>query len=237
MLTETWLDDSNPNTAYIPKGYIIKRKDRSEEFKHKYGKKRGGGVAILHKENINATTMSTLNTEEDEIIWIKIKEKRKTMLLSCVYRTNYCNLLDGETNKLERNIEKASSLSKNIMIFGDLNCDLNTSTPDKPTRNLTMTMEEMNLHQTITGCTRIESQTPKLIDHIWVEEQMIEELKETGVCTGISDHAGVYAFIEGEKTEEEKITGRNYKNYQKEQLCEDFRNNLETSYFQTHVAQ
>ena len=55
LLTETWMDDSNPAAAFIPKGYVMKRKDRSEVFKHKYGKERGGGVAILHKENINAT--------------------------------------------------------------------------------------------------------------------------------------------------------------------------------------
>ena len=39
LLTETWMDDSHPAAAYIPEGYIMKRKDRSEIFKHKYGKK------------------------------------------------------------------------------------------------------------------------------------------------------------------------------------------------------
>ena len=94
-------------------------------FKHKYGKERGGGVAILHKENINVTIMSSLHTEEDETMWIKVKDKQKTLLVACTYRTSYCDLLEGETTKLETNIVKASSLCKNIMLFGDLNCDLN----------------------------------------------------------------------------------------------------------------
>ena len=40
-MTESWMDQSNPSSAYIPKGYSMKRKDRSDEFKHKYGKERG----------------------------------------------------------------------------------------------------------------------------------------------------------------------------------------------------
>ena len=236
MMTETWMDDSNPSTAYIPKGYLMKRKDRSEEYKHKYGKQSGGGVAILHKDNIVATTMSTLSTEEDETLWIKVKDKQKTALFACVYRTSYCDLLDGETSKLEQNIVKASSLSKNIMLFGDFNCDLNATTQDKPTLKLSTTMQEMNLHQTITGATRIESGAPKLLDHIWVEEQMKEDIQKSGICTGLSDHAGIYTFIKAKNMEEEKITYRSYKNYDKEQLCEDFKINLENSEFQTLVS-
>ena len=236
LLTETWMDDSNPDAAYIPKGYQIKRKDRSEVFKHKYGKKRGGGVAILHKENISATAISSLNTEEDETLWIKVKDKQKTLLVACTYRTSYCDLLEGGTTKLEKNIIKASSLSKNIMLFGDLNCDLNETDPDKPTRNLLSCMSEMNLHQMITGATRIESGKPRLIDHIWIEEQMTEAVETSGICTGISDHAGIYIFIKGKSEEEETITCRNYKNYEKEQLCEDFNKNIENSNFKELIT-
>ena len=235
LLTETWMDDSNPAAAFIPKGYLMKRKDRSEVFKHKYGKERGGGVAILHKENINATIMSSLHTEEDETMWIKVKDKQKTLLVACTYRTSYCDLLEGETTKLEANLTKASSLSKNIMLFGDLNCDLNEATPDKPTKKLTSCMSEMNLQQTITGATRIESGKPKLIDHIWIEEQMMEDVETSGICTGISDHAGIYAFIKAKTEEEEKVTCRNYRNYEKEKLCEDFNTKLENSEFQEFI--
>ena len=51
-LTETWMDDSVTKNAYIPEGYKIIRKDRSESYKQKYGRNKGGGIAILYKENI-----------------------------------------------------------------------------------------------------------------------------------------------------------------------------------------
>ena len=179
--------------------------------------------------------MSSLHTEEDETMWIRVKDRQKTLLVACTYRTSYCDLLNGETTKLETSIVKASSLCKNILLFGDFNCDLNEATPDKPTRKLTSCMTEMNLFQAITGATRIESGKPKLIDHIWIEEQMKEDVENSGVCTGISDHAGIYAFIKGKSEEEEMITCRNYRNYEKEKLCEDFRTNLENSEFQTYL--
>ena len=183
------------------------------------------------------TIMPTLNTEEDEILWIKLKDKQKTCLYACNYRTNYCDQLSGEMSKLERNIVKASSLSKNIVMFGDFNCDLNTTDPDYPTRKLTTCMNEMNLKQIIHGATRIETGEPKLIDHIWVEEQMCDNILESGVCTGVSDHAGIYAFIHAERDEEEKITARNYKNYEKEKLCSDFNTYLENSEFQAFITE
>ena len=51
-LTETWLDDSVPAQGYVPSGYRIIRKDRSEDFKQKYGRNRGGGVAIIFKDHL-----------------------------------------------------------------------------------------------------------------------------------------------------------------------------------------
>ena len=46
-LTETWFDESIPNQAFVPDNYNIIRKDRNENFKQKYGRNKGGGVAIL----------------------------------------------------------------------------------------------------------------------------------------------------------------------------------------------
>ena len=235
LLTETWLDESNPKNAYVPRGYIIKRKDRTEEFKHKYGKKSGGGVAILHKEHISVTIVPSLTTEEDEILWIKLKEKQSTCLYACAYRTSYCDMLNGEISKLEKNIVKASSLSKNIVMFGDFNCDLNNNSPDNPTKKLITCMKEMNLYQKLKGATRIETGEPKLLDHIWVEEQMDENILASGICTGVSDHAGIYAYVRAGTEEEEMITTRNYKNYDKDNMCKEFETNLQNSHFQEFI--
>ena len=123
-------------------------------------------MAILHKENIALTIVPSLNNEEDEVLWIKLKEKQRTCLYACAYRTSYCDQLSGEVSKLESNIVKASSLSNSIVMFGDFNCDLNNNNPDIPTKKLVTCMKEMNLKQIINGATRIETGEPKRIDHI-----------------------------------------------------------------------
>ena len=51
-LTETWLDASSGPNTFIPEGYQIIRHDRSDEFKQRYGKINGGGVAALHRKEL-----------------------------------------------------------------------------------------------------------------------------------------------------------------------------------------
>ena len=46
FITETWLDESCPKGTSVPQNYSIIRKDRSLDFKQKYGKNNGGGVAV-----------------------------------------------------------------------------------------------------------------------------------------------------------------------------------------------
>ena len=65
---------------------------------------------------------------------------------------------------------------------------------------------------------------------------MDDDIVTSGVCTGVSDHAGIYAFIKAKDEEDEKITCRTYRNYEKEKLCEDFNTNLENSEFQAHLT-
>ena len=48
-LTETWFDDSIPSHGFVPEGYRIIRKDRSNDFKQKYGRNKGGGIAVIYK--------------------------------------------------------------------------------------------------------------------------------------------------------------------------------------------
>ena len=50
--TETWLDESVQTQSCTPTGYKMIRKDRSEEYKQKYGKSKGGGVAVCYKEHL-----------------------------------------------------------------------------------------------------------------------------------------------------------------------------------------
>ena len=64
-LTETWLDKSTPENNFIPDGYHIIRKDRTDTFKQKYGRNKGGGIAILHKEHMKVETKNYLTNKTE----------------------------------------------------------------------------------------------------------------------------------------------------------------------------
>ena len=86
-ITETWLDDSSPQNAYIPTGYKVIRKDRSKDFKKKYNKSSGGGIAIFHKEHIILEKKTFLTDKTEEILWVQPKIK-ESFLLGLIYKPN-----------------------------------------------------------------------------------------------------------------------------------------------------
>ena len=97
--SETWFDDSVPSQAFIPAGYKVIRKDRSEAYKQRYGKNSGGGVAIYYKEHLKVEKNKYLCDDMEEILWVHVNAKTSFML-GTIYRANYTHTLaeeDGET--------------------------------------------------------------------------------------------------------------------------------------------
>ena len=90
-LTETWFDNSVPQTAYIPEGYRILRNDRSLEFRQKYGKTSGGGTAILFRKDLKVRSLN-LGEKNQETQWVELKGEQK-IILGVVYRAHYTDLL------------------------------------------------------------------------------------------------------------------------------------------------
>ena len=125
------MDDSVPKQAWIPDGYHIIRKDRGPEFKQKYGRNKGGGVAILHKQHIKVEKKKYLTDNIEEILWVHVKIKQSFML-GAIYRSEYTDTMndDGES-KIEENIRKATEITNNIIITGDFNIDMSDVTKTK----------------------------------------------------------------------------------------------------------
>ena len=65
-----------PHQFLVPEGYKIIRKDRSETFKQKYGRNKGGGIAILHKKEIKIVAKEYMTDPVEEIFWVEVKTKR-----------------------------------------------------------------------------------------------------------------------------------------------------------------
>ena len=232
-LSETWLDGSIP-TQYVPKGYKILRKDRSEGFLQKYRKIKGGGLAIIHRSYINISLKPSLTEKEEELLWVQVKTNT-SFLLGLFYRPAYSTLLheneEGES-LLEENIRKASETSNRIVIVGDFNIDLK-NTKDKNRTELLTICDTYSLTQQIKRNTRIDLNTGKgtLIDHIWTSPEM--KPKTSGTCQGISDHLGTYVKFNksnlNSKIKAPEKLSRTFKTYDPQKFCQDMEKALQES--------
>ena len=86
-------------------------KDRSDSFKQKYGRNRGGGVAIIYKEKIKIEKIKYATEEVEEILWCHVKT-RESFMLGVIYRAEYTDVIDDQEKecKLEENIRKVREL-------------------------------------------------------------------------------------------------------------------------------
>ena len=235
-MSETWMDESVSKNSHEPPGYQIIRLDRSETFKETYGKPgHGGGIAVLHKNNLQVDKIDLIKNEFEEILWLKIKGK-KPLLLGTVYITDYCNMLNDKSgeSKLEKHLIAAVSKNSEICLLGDFNKDLLKKDKSKKLKTL---FKNYNFKQLITEATRINPDTQKgsIIDHIWTNS---ENVLESGTTTGLSDHKGTFVILNKEKTKNpvRKIRIRNFKKYNKENFDKDLEKNLRESNFEIQIS-
>ena len=230
-LTETWLDKSTPQNSFIPEGYNIIRKDRSEAFKQKYGRNKGGGVAVVFKESLKVDVKSYITNKVEEVLWVEIKGKQN-FLLGVIYRPDYCDLLsdDDQESILEESLRKAAEITKRIVVTGDLNIDMSN-----PSNKLTEKASEIfscfGMEQHVKKTTRIDkSGKETIIDHVWAEKQS-HLIKHVDTFIALSDHLGTYASINVPKVKPEKktIRCRSWKNYSKETFNQSLTENLQNS--------
>ena len=233
-LCETWLDTSTPENCILIPGYTTLRKDRTENFLQKYMKVHGGGVAIIHKNNLKIEVEESLNDEIEDILWVKVKAN-PPFLLGTIYRPDYSDMMkskDGET-KLEINIQQASEKNQNIIVMGDLNIDMASKNKNKTSLN--HIFKSYNLKQLIRKPTRVDPNTlkTKTIDQIWITKDL-KQLKSSGTTLGISDHAGLFLKMNTKimKNPPRKIKIRNFKKYNKENFNSEVKNQIETSPYQ-----
>ena len=239
-LTETWLDATSLQTAYVPDGYKIIRQDRTDQFKQKYGKTDGGGIALIYKEDLKIKPLGIIKDTE-EILWVEVKSK-PNFILGTVYRPSYTDLLTEDENGtiLESQLTDALCKNKKIIVIGDLNCDTEEEDQDKNTKVLNEVFDSQSMKQLITKPTRIDLKKNKAttIDHVWTDPEN-NLIKEAGTIEGISDHIGIYvkANTEKEKTEPEKSRFRSYKNYIPARFNEDLKEAMASSELKSLIDQ
>ena len=168
MLNETWMIPEQEKLCVIP-GYKFLFKNRIN--------RRGGGVAIMYRENLTIRKLSVnFDNIDYESLFVKVKLKSKKSL-DCI-----CGTIYRVPNSSERDfVQKYESLlttlqnqCKNIILGGDFNIDLLKTVTHSPSQNFLESNLRANLVPLITIPTRVTHSTATLIDHVFTSMKIFQ---------------------------------------------------------------
>ena len=194
-------------------GYNIIRRDR---------KRHAGGVCIYIKHNIECNLHSIVDPNNIEALCLDIKKENcKSFSVLCCYRPPSSD--NTFFTSLEAIIAKLDSSGNEIILMGDLNCNLLASNPNSNTRILNYIAELFQLHQLLKEPTRITESSRTLIDVIYTNN--IKHIVDSGIIhLGISDHSLVYVIRKisvPTKFKHRYITYRSFRKFNSSSFKED----------------
>ena len=185
--------------------YDILRRDRN---------KNEGRIAMYIWKNIPYSNRKDLAVGNIEVICFEVKKpKSKPLLIATWYRPPSPSI--ELFSDFEKFLQLVDDKIKEIIITGDLNCNLLEQARSQVTSRLLDVMDNFQLQQHIQTPTRITPTTSSLIDVIITQIGDSKTL-ETGVIQlGISDHSLLYLCrkISIPKEPSRIIFTRQFKNY------------------------
>ena len=206
-ISETWTDSTVSDSSLEISDYQFFRQDRGSH-------KSGGGLCIYAKLNLKITVLDDLSlTCEDgfQRLWLRVQcRSHKSFLVCNTYRPP-----DTPTScfeNLAKSFIDALLVDLDIIILGDLNCNLLASSPEA--KSLREFISTFNLNQLVKKPTRITETTISLIDVIMTTNKNIVSL-----C----DHHLIYVVLtlKTPRLKPSYITIRSYSNYNAERFRED----------------
>lgn len=217
-LNETRLDKTITDGEITIENYSIVRKDRNRN---------GGGVCVYVRNQINYRVRWDLIGESTESVVVEImKPNSKSFGIIAAYRPPDSNneiFFDG----ILHSVRMLDHESKEMYLLGDLNCDMLSNRPYRPTDILNSITEIYQLEQLITEPTRCTSKAETLIDLILTNRSA--NVAASGVVhLGISDHSLVFTIrkisISHVKNTHKVVYVRNFANFN----VDNFRNDLQS---------
>ena len=159
-LSESWLNSTVTNAEVEIEGFKLTRLDRLG--------KTGGGVCVYSKSSIKVKCLKNITGISEfgfHQLWMLIQLRKLRSILLCVpYRPDYCPTSTFHDIFMENYIH-ALTLGKEIIVVGDLNCDL--LKPDSPeAMSLLDFCTSVNQTQLIKEPTRVTETSSSLIDII-----------------------------------------------------------------------
>ena len=220
ILTETKLDTTLPDSQFTIAGYRFIRLDRTIH---------GGGVMIYWRSDIIFHHVVTTQLCKVEALMVKLKIGKRWLMIVGAYQSPGINstMWNDDLFKL---FESLMSLCDDVLILGDLNCDLyaKNSTDGRALADL---CDLFNLDCLINEPTRLSQSSSSLIDVILTNNKC--RFLSSGVLEPhLSDHHLVYTVMRISYTlhRSRKVICRSYKAYNKDQFVTDL------AYAPFHVA-
>ncbi len=203
-INETKLNHLVPDSEIAIAGYYHIRHDRSRS---------GGGVLLYVRDSIPFSERNDLVTDSLEMICIEIsKPHNKSFLVSTWYRAP--NSQSALFDEYEAFLRNSDIENREVIIMGDLNCDILKSPCESHTRKLQFLSSLYQFDQLIDEPTRITGTSATLIDLILTNKK--ENISKSGVIhLGLSDHSMIFAIRKHciPKSREKVKHIRNFKNF------------------------
>ena len=202
LVSETKIDDAYPTNQFLIEGFSEPyRLDRTDN---------GGGLLLYVRLDIPSKSIKVETTYEG--MFVEIRLNKEKWLICCSYNP-HLNNIDSHLEKLQISIDSLSHKYENLILLGDLNCEIdNLSMPDF--------CKNLDLKGLINVPTCYKNpENPKCIDHILTNRS--ERFQKTAytLVTGISDfHKMTIAILKKEfkKLPPKVIKYRCYRNFDEE---------------------
>ena len=180
-VSETWLKPEILSRLIVFPGYAMVRRDRAASTQDQ--RVRGGGVAIIHRDNIHCQVLQTPATSLLETLWLSVSWRGgRPAIVGVVYRPP-AGSVSQAVDELQEQLREILSRDKPTYLLGDININI-LNTLASETRRYETALSELNLTQLINQPTHLLP-TPTALDHIITN---IPSSRAEVLSTPVSDH-------------------------------------------------
>ena len=181
-INKSKIDDSITDGEISISGFNLIRKDRSRA---------GGGVVLYIRESLSYIDRNDLVPDCLGMLCAEINRPFSKSLFVCTwYRPPNSDM--NLFNECDVFLQKCESENKELIVVGDINCDVMKSPPDAHTQQFNFLSSLYQMDQLINKPTRVTKKSSTLIDLVLAT--MKENISASGVIhVRMSDHSLVYA--------------------------------------------
>ena len=155
-----------------------------------------GGATIFVKNTHSITEREDLNiqTKEYESIWVEINNKKKNIVIGCVYRHPHYKNLPDFSEYMSNAFSKLNKEKKEVYITGDFNLDLLQYETNNKCRDFYNLITSFGFLPLITQPTRFCNTSQTLIDNIFTNT-FNRECDSGNILIEFADHLTQFVSI------------------------------------------